>query len=96
MTHICDSKLTIIGSYNVLSPGGRQAIQEHAFESVVCEIEAILSRPQRVNISNAGLDYIRFPNVVIAEHADGSTPNGAGPPAGTVLTIDVFPSLSDC
>ena len=72
MTHICVSKLTIIGSDNGLSPGQRQAIiwsnagilligplgtnfseiyienvfiQENPFESVVCEMAAILSRP---------------------------------------------------
>ena len=77
-THICVSKLTIIGSNNGLSPDRRQAIiwinagllligplyrnklqwnlnlnsnifiQENAFESVVCETAAILSRPQCV------------------------------------------------
>ena len=74
MTHICISKLIIIGSDNGLSPDRRQAIiwtnagllligplgtnfseiliensnifiQENAFESVVCEVAAILSRP---------------------------------------------------
>ena len=77
-THICISKLTIIGSDNDLSPGRRQAIiwtndgilligpletnfsenfkqnshifiQENAFENIVCEMAAILSRPQYVN-----------------------------------------------
>ena len=78
MTHICVSKLTIIGSDNGLSPGRRQAIiwtnagilligplgtnfseisveilifiQENALESVVCEMAAILSRPECVYI----------------------------------------------
>ena len=73
VTHICVSKLTIIGSDNGLSPGRRQAIiwtnagilligpigtnfseiliiQENAFESVVCETAAILSRPQCVKM----------------------------------------------
>ena len=78
MTHICVSKLTIIGSDNGLSPDRRQAIiwtnaeilligplgtnfseilieiitfsfKKNAFESVVCETAAILSRPQCVN-----------------------------------------------
>ena len=77
VTHICVSKLTIIGSDNGLSPDRRQAItwtnagllfwtlrnklqwnlnrnskifiQENAFECVVCETAAILSRPQCVN-----------------------------------------------
>ena len=77
MTHICVSKLTIIGLDNGLPPELRQAIilnqcgnivnwtlrnklqwnlkedsyifiQENAFESVVCEIVAILSRRQCV------------------------------------------------
>ena len=79
MTHICISKLIIIGSDNGLSPGRRQAIiwtnagilfiwpigttiseilikihvffiQENAFENIVCEMSAILSRPQCVKI----------------------------------------------
>ena len=61
VTHICVSDITSIGSDNGLSPGRRQAIirtnagifnrnsnifiQENAFESVVCEKAAILSRP---------------------------------------------------
>ena len=74
VTHICVSKLTIIGSDNGLLPGRHQAIiwtkagiwsieplgtnfnrnsnifiQENAFESVVCEMAAMLSRPQCVN-----------------------------------------------
>ena len=78
VTHVCVSKLTIIGSDNGLSPGRRQAIiwtsagillirplgttlqwnvnrnsnifiHENAFESVVCEMVSILSRPQCVN-----------------------------------------------
>ena len=77
VTHICVSKLTIIGSDNGLSPDRRQAIiwtnagillieplgtnfseilieiltfsfKKKAFESVVCETAAILSRPQWV------------------------------------------------
>ena len=75
VTHICVSKLTIIGSDNGLLPGRRQPItwinagillikplgtnfneilignifiQENVFESVVCEMAAILSRPQCV------------------------------------------------
>ena len=76
VTHMCVSKLTIIGSDNGLSPGRRQAIiwinagillirplgtnfnemlieiltfiHENAFESVVCEMASILSRPQCV------------------------------------------------
>ena len=79
VTHICLSKLTIIGSDNVLSPGRHQAIirtnagilligplgtnfsemliktnifiEENTFESVVCEMAAILSRPQCVKAS---------------------------------------------
>ena len=74
-THICVSKLTVVGSDNGLSPGWRQAIiwindgillirplglqwnlkqnwhifiQENAFENIVCEIAAILSRSQCV------------------------------------------------
>ena len=79
MTHICVSKLTIIGSENDLSPGRRQAIiwtnagilliwtlgtnfseilrekkcifiQENAFENVVWNMTAFLSRPQCVKI----------------------------------------------
>ena len=62
MTHICVSDLTSIGSDDGLSPGQRQAIiwtnagilsnifiHENAIESVVCEMAAILSRPQCVN-----------------------------------------------
>ena len=81
VTHICVSKLTIIGSDNGLSPDRRQAIiwtnagllligpvgkklqwnlkrnsnifiEENAFEGVVCETAAILSRPQCVNDKN--------------------------------------------
>ena len=64
--HICIGKLAIIGSDNGLSPGRRQAIigtndgnsnwnlnifiQENAFEDVVCEMGAILSRPQCVKL----------------------------------------------
>ena len=77
-THICVSKLTIIGSDNGLLPSQRQAIiwtyagillirpwgtnfsevlienwcifvPENAFENAVCEMSAILSRPQCVN-----------------------------------------------
>ena len=78
MTHICVSKLTIIGSDNGLSPNRRQAIiwtnagllligplgtnlseilieivtfSENAFEGVVCETAAILSRPQWVKLN---------------------------------------------
>ena len=75
VTHICVSKLTIIGSDKGLSPRRCQAIiwtngglsligplgtkpseiltfiQENAFERVVCELAAILSRPQCVNVS---------------------------------------------
>ena len=76
VTHICVSKLTVIGSDNGMSPDRRQAIiwtnaeilligpfgtkfnrnsnifvQENAFESVVCEMAAISSRPQCVKIS---------------------------------------------
>ena len=58
VTHICVSKLTIIGSDNGLSPGRRQAIiwtnagillivnifiHENAFESVFCEMASIVS-----------------------------------------------------
>ena len=79
VTHVCVSKLTIIGSNNGLSPGRSQAIiwtnagillirtlgtnfsemlseiltvlsKKNAFERVVCEIAAILSRPQCVDI----------------------------------------------
>ena len=80
VTHICVSKLTIIGSDNGLVPGRRQAsiwandgilligtllrnkfqwnfnrnsyifIQENEFENVICEMAAILSRPQCVNL----------------------------------------------
>ena len=78
VTHICVSKVIIIGSDNGLLPGRRQShylnqcwnivnwtlrnklqwningnqyifIQENAFENVVCELTAILSRPQCVN-----------------------------------------------
>ena len=87
VTHICVSKLAIIGSDNGLSPGRRQDIiwinagillpgplgknlwnsyrnsiifiQENAFESVVCEMTAILSQPQCVN--NAYVDFHSFP-----------------------------------
>ena len=82
VTHICVSKLTIIGSDNGLSPDRRQAIiwtnagllligpsgtnfseilieiifiQENAFESVVCETAAILSRPQCVNATTSNI-----------------------------------------
>ena len=71
VTHICVSKLTIVGSHNGLSPCRRQwwyivnwnlknklkgnynrnsniFIQENAFENLVCEMAAILSRPQCV------------------------------------------------
>ena len=63
VTYICVGNLTIIGSGNGLSPGWHQAIigtntsvkskfeifiQGHAFENVVCEMAAILSRPQFV------------------------------------------------
>ena len=76
-THICVGNLTIICSYNGLSPGQRQAIIwtnagilligplgtnfseilieihkfpfKDAFENIVCEMAAILSRPQCVN-----------------------------------------------
>ena len=77
VTHICVSKLSIIGSDNGLSPAWHQAIiwpntgilsirilgpkfqwnlkqnlcvviQENAFKNVVCEVTAIVSRPQCV------------------------------------------------
>ena len=51
VTHICVSKITIIGSDNGLSPGRRQAIiwtNENVLENVICEMASILSRPQRV------------------------------------------------
>ena len=35
-------------------------IQENAFEIVVCEISAISSRPQYVNLDN-GMDYVITP-----------------------------------
>ena len=77
VTHICVSKLTIIGSDNGLSPDRRQAIiwtyagilligpletnfseiligiltfsSKNAVESVVCEMAAVLCRPQCIN-----------------------------------------------
>ena len=62
VTHICVGKLSIIGSDNGLSPGRRQAILwtkagmlligplgTNFSEIVVCEMAAILSRPQCVN-----------------------------------------------
>ena len=64
VTHICISKLTIIGSDNGLAPiiikwtlrnklqwnlNRNIFIQENPFESVVCETVAILSLPQCVN-----------------------------------------------
>ena len=87
MTHICISKLTIIGSDNGLLPSRRQAIiwtnagillirpsgtnsseilieidgiliQVNAFESVVFETAAILSRPQCVNPLIAGPTHL--------------------------------------
>ena len=87
VTHICVSKLTIIGSDNGLLPGRRQAIiwtndgmlligplgtncseilkqnshifiQENAFENIVCEMAAILSRPQSIK----GSVFIWLPN----------------------------------
>ena len=88
MTHICVSKLTIIGSDNDLSPDRRQAItwtnagilligalgtnlneifikmfiKKNAFEHVVCETVAILSRPQCVNSSPPGQNSRHFVN----------------------------------
>ena len=79
VTHICVSKLTIIGSDNGLSPDWRQAIiwtnagilligplgtnfgetlieiltfsfKQNAYESIVCETAAILSRPQCIKV----------------------------------------------
>ena len=75
VTHICVSKLTIIGSDNGLSPERRQAIiwtnagiliigplgtnfsrnsnifiEENVIENVVCEMAAILSRPQCIKM----------------------------------------------
>ena len=58
MMHICFDNVTSIGSENGLSPGLRQAtiwtnagillIGPLGFESVICEMAAILSRPQCV------------------------------------------------
>ena len=88
MTHVCASKLTIIGSDNGLLPDRRQAIiwtnagisligpartnfneilieilyifiKEYAFETVVCEMAAILSRPQCVK--KAHLIHVAWP-----------------------------------
>ena len=85
VTHICVSKLTIIGSDNGLSPGRRQAIiwtnagrlwirtvgtnlseihtfslKKNAFENVVWEMAAILSRPQCVNIYTIAIGFVCF------------------------------------
>ena len=70
VTHICVSKLTIIGSDNGLSPWPRQAIiwnfnrnsnifiQENVLENVVCEMASILSRPQCVKWDEGPLMWL--------------------------------------
>ena len=66
VTHTCVTKLTIIGSDNGLSPGGRQAIiwtndgilltgTWGTNENVVCGMVAILSRPQCVKKTSSDM-----------------------------------------
>ena len=53
MTHICVSKLTIIGSDNGLSPGRRQAI-------VWTNAEILLIRPLGTNLSEILFEILTF------------------------------------
>ena len=126
MTHICFSKLTIIGSDNGLSPGWRQAIiwssepmleyyivnsklrnklqwnlnrnsyifiQENTFENVVCEMVAILSRPQcvemKLSIRSCKISRLRLRNFVRSGWEDMLLLSEQRPSGDMLLTPDI-------
>ena len=103
MTHICVSKLTIIGSDNGLSPGRRQAIIRTNvgillirtlgtnFSEILGEIHSFSFSKMHLKMSSAKwrLFGLGLNELIATFPADVLAPNGARPSAGTVLNIKV-------